>query len=36
MDIRFSTWNVRSLFKAGSFVTVARETAKYKLDLVGV
>jgi hypothetical protein len=34
MDITFGTWNVRSLYRAGSLATVARETAKYKLDLV--
>jgi hypothetical protein len=36
MDMRFDTWNVRSLYRAGSLRTVARELAKYKLDLVGV
>jgi exonuclease III len=36
MDMRFGTWNVRSLYRSGSFKTVARELAKYKLDLVGV
>jgi exonuclease III len=36
MDMRFSTWNVRSLYRSGSFKTVARELGKYKLDLVGV
>jgi len=29
-------WNVRSLYRAGSLTTVARELARYKLDLVGV
>jgi hypothetical protein len=29
-------WNVRSLYRSGSFKTVARELGKYKLDLVGV
>jgi exonuclease III len=33
---RFGTWNVRSLYRAGSLKTVARELGKYKLDLVGV
>jgi hypothetical protein len=33
---RFGTWNVRSLYRAGSVKTVARELGKYKLDLVGV
>jgi exonuclease III len=36
MDMRFGTWNVRSLYRSGSFKTVARELGKYKLDLVGV
>jgi exonuclease III len=36
MDMRFGTWNVRSLYRSGSLKTVARELAKYKLDLVGV
>jgi exonuclease III len=36
MVMRFGTWNVRSLYRAGSLKTVAREFGKYKLDLVGV
>jgi exonuclease III len=32
----FGTWNVRSLYRSGSLMTVARELAEYKLDLVGV
>jgi hypothetical protein len=36
MDMRFGTWNVRSLYRVGSLVTVANEISKYKLDLVGV
>jgi exonuclease III len=36
MDMRFGTWNVRSLYRVGSFRTVAEEISKYKLDLVGV
>jgi hypothetical protein len=36
MDMRFGTWNVRSLHRAGSLMTVASEISKYKLDLVGV
>jgi hypothetical protein len=35
MDIRFGTWNVSSLYRAGSLRTVAEEVSKYKLDLVG-
>jgi hypothetical protein len=34
--MRFGTWNVRSLYRAGSLVTVSNELSKYKLDLVGV
>jgi hypothetical protein len=36
MDMRFATWNVRSLYGAGSLKTVSRELTRYKLDLVGV
>jgi hypothetical protein len=36
MDMRFGTWNVRSLYGAGSLKTVARGLEKYKLDIVGV
>jgi hypothetical protein len=32
----FVTRNVRSLYRSGSLITVARELAKYKLDLVRV
>jgi hypothetical protein len=35
MDMRFGTWNVRNLYRAGSLMTVSRELARYKLDLVG-
>jgi hypothetical protein len=34
--MRFGTWDVRSLYRSGSFKTVARELGKCKLDLVGV
>jgi hypothetical protein len=34
--MRFGMWNVRSLYRAGSLKTFAREIAKYKLGLVGV
>jgi len=34
--MRFGTWKVRSLCRAGSFTAAAREMATYKLDLVGV
>jgi hypothetical protein len=35
-DIRFGLWNERSLYRAGSLMTVSREMSRYKLDLVGV
>jgi len=35
-DILLSTWNVRSLYRAGSLTATARELDRYKLDLVGV
>ena len=35
-DIFLGTWNVRSLYRAGSFTAAARELARYKLDLVGL
>jgi hypothetical protein len=35
-DMGFSTWNFRCLYRSGSLRTVARELARYKLDLVGV
>ena len=34
-DILLGTWNVRSLYTAGSLMAAARELARYKLDLVG-
>jgi exonuclease III len=36
MDMRFETWNVRSLYRIGSLTTVARELGKYKFDFVCV
>jgi len=30
------TWNVRSLYRAGSLKAAARELVRYKLDTVGV
>jgi hypothetical protein len=36
MDMRFGTWNVRSLYRIGSLKTVVRELGRYKLDLGGV
>jgi exonuclease III len=34
--MRFSTWNVRSLYRVGAVKSVVGELEKYKLDLVGV
>jgi exonuclease III len=36
MDMRFGTWNVRSMYRAGSLRVVGEEISNYKLDLVGV
>jgi exonuclease III len=36
MDMRFGTWNVRSMYRAGSLRVAREEISKYKLDLVGV
>jgi uncharacterized protein YodC (DUF2158 family) len=36
MDMRFGTWNVMSLYRAGPIMTVSGELARYKLDLMGV
>jgi hypothetical protein len=35
MDIRFGTWNVRDMYRAGSLRVVAGEISKYniKIDL---
>jgi hypothetical protein len=35
-DMKFCTWNVRSLYRAGSHTAASRELAGYKLDLVRV
>jgi hypothetical protein len=35
-DTRFGTWNVRSLYKAGSLTAAARELARYESDSVRV
>jgi hypothetical protein len=32
----FGSWNVRSLYRADSLVTVSKRLSTYKLDLVGV
>ena len=34
--MRLGTWDVRSLYRSGSLTSVARELARYTLDLVGV
>jgi hypothetical protein len=34
--MRFGTWNVRTLYRAGSLMTISRELSKFKLDLVAV
>jgi len=34
--MRFGTWNVKSLYRAGSFTAAARELSRYKSDVVGV
>jgi hypothetical protein len=34
--MRFGLWNVRSLYRAGSPMTVSRELLRCKLDLAGV
>jgi hypothetical protein len=36
MDMRFGTWNVRSMYSAGSLRAVAEEISKYKLHFVEV
>jgi exonuclease III len=36
MDMKFGTWNVRSLYRSRSLKTVTRELGKYKIDLVGL
>jgi hypothetical protein len=36
IDMKFGTCIARSLYRAGSLMTAAKETSKYKLDLVGV
>jgi hypothetical protein len=36
MDMRFDTWNVRSIYRAGSLRVVAEDISKYKIDRVGL
>ena len=35
-DMRFGTWNDRSLYRAGSLTTAAKDLARYKFDFVGI
>ena len=35
-EMKIGTWNVRSLYRAGSVKAGARELARYKLGVVGV
>ena len=35
-NIKLGTWNVRSLYRAGSLKVAVRELARYKSDVVGV
>jgi len=34
--MRYGTCNIRNLYRSGSFSTVARKIARYKLDLLDV
>jgi hypothetical protein len=36
LDMRFGTWDVRSMYRTGSLRAVGEEISKYKLDLVVV
>jgi hypothetical protein len=36
MDMRFNTWNIRSLYRAGLLMTAVLEISKYKFNLVKV
>jgi hypothetical protein len=36
MDMRFGTWNVRCMYRAGSLRAIAEEISKYNLHLMGV
>jgi hypothetical protein len=35
MDMRFGTWNIRSMYRVGALRMVVEEISKYKLYLVG-
>jgi hypothetical protein len=34
MDMRFGTWNVRSMYRAGSLRAVAEEISKYTSNVI--
>ena len=36
MDMRFGTWNVRNLYRAGALGLVTNELDRCRMDLVGV
>ena len=36
MDMRFRTWNIRSIYRAGALGLVASELGRCTMDLVGV
>jgi exonuclease III len=36
IDMRFVTWNVRSIYRSGSLRAVGEQISKSKLDLVGI
>jgi exonuclease III len=36
MDMRFGTWNIRGLNKAGFLMTVSSELKRSSLDFVGM
>ena len=36
MDLRYGTWNVRSLYRIGELGLVTSEIEKYNTDLIGV
>jgi hypothetical protein len=35
-DVKFGTWSIRSLSRAGLLILVSREISEYELDLVGI
>jgi exonuclease III len=36
INMRFGTWNVRSLYSSDSLMAVVKEVSEWKLDVVGV